>query len=312
MPTRTISGGVSSTVSSGVTDTNDLVLSGGTEIVASGGITSATTIQFGGFEQVMAGGTAAATVISGGTLEIQSGASVGTGGLRFAGTGGTLTIDGTTMPTSTISGFVTGDTIDLAGVSFANGGSIQLGASNVLTLVEGGNTYNLNLDPGQNFAGKSFRLSSDGASGTDIQVVSGLSINVTYDSSVNSSTPAGFKTGIDYVVSTFDQFFGDVDWELAREKPTDLRRFLVLVHLGATGADQRRCARRLDAAGQREPEHSCPGSWPSRAEGAGADHLHRLWRYLRWLRRLQRHLVDVLCAQRHAINQLFILLRRRR
>jgi antigen 43 len=132
MPTRTISSGQTSTVSSGIIDTNDLVLSGGTEMVASGGATSATTIQFGGFEIVSAGGTAAATVISGGTLEIQSGASVGTGGLRFAGTGGTLTISGTTMPTSTISGFVTGDTIDLAGVSFANGGAAQLHSGNVL------------------------------------------------------------------------------------------------------------------------------------------------------------------------------------
>ncbi len=193
MPTRTISSGQTSTVSSGIIDINDLVLSGGTEMVASGGITSATTIQFGGFEIVSAGGTAAATVISGGTLEIQSGASVGTGGLRFAGTGGTLTISGTTMPTSTISGFVTGDTIDLAGVSFANGGSIQLGAGNVVNLVEGGSTYNLQLDPAQNFAGKSFRLSSDGGSGTDIQVVNGLTINVTYDASVSSAPTGGVQ-----------------------------------------------------------------------------------------------------------------------
>jgi len=201
MPTLVISSGQTSTVSSGVIDTNDSVLSGGTEIVASGGFTSITTIAFGGLERVMAGGKAAATVIAGGTLEIQNGGLVGTGGARFSGTGGTFTIDGTTMPTSTISGFVTRDTIDVAAVSFANGGSIQLGTGNVLTLLEGGSSYSLHLDPGQSFAGKSFRLSSDGASGTDIQVVNGLSINVTYDPSV-SSAPSGFKTGIDFVVST--------------------------------------------------------------------------------------------------------------
>src|SRR5258707_7880699 len=126
MPTRIISSGQTSTVWSSIIDRNDIVLSGGTEIVASGGVPSATTIQFGGFEQVMSGGTAAATVISGGTLEIQSGGAVGSGGLRFSGSGGTLTIDGTTMPTSTVSGFVTGDTIDLAGVSFASGGLVLL------------------------------------------------------------------------------------------------------------------------------------------------------------------------------------------
>src|SRR5258708_7249280 len=123
----------------------------------------------------MAGGPAAATVISGGTLEIVNGGSIGAGGLRFDGSGGTLTIDGSTMPTSTISGFVTGDTIDLAGVSFANGGRIQLGTGNVLTLVEGGSSYSLNLDPAQNYTRKSFRLSSDVASGTDIQAAPGAS-----------------------------------------------------------------------------------------------------------------------------------------
>ena len=45
-------------------------------------------------------------------------------------------------------------------------------------MVAGGQTYSLQLDPGQNFAGKSFRLSSDGAGGTDIQVVNGATINI--------------------------------------------------------------------------------------------------------------------------------------
>ena len=117
-----------------------LIGSGGlsaVEFVSGGGTTSGTIVSSGGVEIVMAGGTAVATVISGGTLEIQSGGSVGAGGVQFGGSGGTLTIDGTTMPTSTISGFVTGDTIDLAGVSFASGGSIQLGAGNLLNAGRG-------------------------------------------------------------------------------------------------------------------------------------------------------------------------------
>jgi autotransporter passenger strand-loop-strand repeat protein len=206
MPTRIISSGQTSTVSSGVTDTSDVVLSSGTEIVASGGIASATTIQFGGFEQVMAGGTAAATAISGGTLEIQSGGLVGSGGATFSGTGGVFRVDGTTMPTSTISGFTVGDTIDLAGVSFANGGGVQLGTGNVLTVTEGGTSYTLNLNSGQSYSGKSFRLLSDGSGGTDIQVANGLSINVTYDSSV-SGAPVSFTTDIAYVVNTFEHLF---------------------------------------------------------------------------------------------------------
>jgi autotransporter passenger strand-loop-strand repeat protein len=208
MPTHIISAGQSSSVSSGVTDTNDLVLSGGTEFVLSGGFTNATTIAFGGIEIVSAGGTAAATTVSGGTLEIQNGGVVGAGGVLFSGTSGTFRIDGTTMPTSTISGFVIGDTIDLAGVSFANGGSVQLHGGNILHVLEGSATYDLQLDPTQNFAGKSFRLSSDGASGTNIQVVSGLTINVTYDASVSGNVSAGaFRSGVDYVVSTFENLF---------------------------------------------------------------------------------------------------------
>src|SRR5258708_23477913 len=205
VPTH-ISGGQTFTVSSGIIDTNDLVLPSGTEIVAFGGTTSGTTIAFGGLEQVMAGGTAAVTVISGGTLEIQNGGVVGAGGIIFSGSGGKFAIDGTTMPTSAISGFVIGDAIDLAGVSFANGGNVQLSAGNVLRGFEGGQFYTLELDSGQSYAGKSFRLSSDGPGGRDIQVVSGLSINVTYDASV-SAAPAGFRSGVDYAVSQFESLF---------------------------------------------------------------------------------------------------------
>ena len=109
------------------------------------------------------------------------------------------------MPTGTISGY--GRRHDRPGRrELSNGGSVQLSAGNVLKLFQNGQSYALNLDPGQSYAGKSFRLLSDGHGGTDIQVVSGLTINVTYDASVASAS-AGFRTGVAYVVNTFENLF---------------------------------------------------------------------------------------------------------
>src|SRR5438876_7845806 len=146
-----VSSGQTWLVTSSQIDTGDIVQLGGVEIVSSGGTANGTTIFAGGVMSVTAGGTAASTTISGGTFEILNGGSAGAGTITFAGTGGTLRIDGTTMPTNTISGFVVGDTIDLAGVSFVNGGSVQLGAGNALKLFEDGSTYTLNLDPAQSY-----------------------------------------------------------------------------------------------------------------------------------------------------------------
>ena len=74
------------------------------------------------------------------------------------------------MPTNPISGFVIGDAIDLATVGFSSGGSVALGGGNALQVREGGQSYTLQLDPGQSFTGEQFILSSDGGSGTSITV----------------------------------------------------------------------------------------------------------------------------------------------
>jgi hypothetical protein len=73
------------------------------------------------------------------------------------------------MPTAVISGFVSGDTIDLAGASFSRKGTVELQSGNVLEIVENGNTYDLQLDPSQDFSEVSFALTRDG-SGTDIVI----------------------------------------------------------------------------------------------------------------------------------------------
>jgi hypothetical protein len=95
------------------------------------------------------------------------------GTIAFAGAGGTLRTDATTsgaMPTNVISGFVPGDIIDLAGIGFDNSGTIKLKSGNQLEITENGNTYDLQLDPSQSFAGEQFKLSSDHSAGTDITV----------------------------------------------------------------------------------------------------------------------------------------------
>lgn len=129
-----------------------------------------TAIFGGGLEHVLSGGVVSGVTISGGTLELGSGAVV-SGPIEFAGRGGTLRIDAATMPTNVISGLVAGDMIDLAGASFISGGTVSYvhtSSSSVLEVIEGGKTFDLQLDPSQNLTGLPFVLAADGHGGTEI------------------------------------------------------------------------------------------------------------------------------------------------
>jgi autotransporter passenger strand-loop-strand repeat protein len=139
----------------------------GSQVVETGGTASGTGVIGGGFELVSSGGTGAATTISGGKEELAAGA-VASGAITFAGTGGILKIDGTVMPTNVVSGFVEGDTFDLAGVAFSSGGTAQVVSGHVLQVVENATTYNLQLDSSVSYATDAFRLTSDGSGGTDV------------------------------------------------------------------------------------------------------------------------------------------------
>ncbi len=89
------------------------------------------------------------------------------GGIDFAGSGGLLQISGSAMPSAVISGFVPGDTIDLANISGGSAGTANLKSANVLQITEGGLTYDLNL--AGNFNAEYFHLAADlGGMGTDI------------------------------------------------------------------------------------------------------------------------------------------------
>jgi autotransporter passenger strand-loop-strand repeat protein len=156
-----ISGGGSETISSGGTDSGAQI-SGGIQHVY--GTASGATI-YTGSQVVESGGIASTTTISGGTMELTIGGAT-SGAITFAGAGGSLQIDGTSMPGNTISGFLPGDTFDLAGVAFDSGGSADLLAGNVLQITEGGLQYDLQLDPSQNFAGNFFHLNAATSGGT--------------------------------------------------------------------------------------------------------------------------------------------------
>ncbi len=130
-----------------------------------------TVVDSGGKQYVSPGGTAEYTIISGGTLELGSGALLGGYPVVFAGPGGTLRIDGTAMPSDTISGLVGGDTFDLAGIPYVSSGSVNLLSGNVLQIVESGQTYDLNLDSAQYFLSEYFTVSSGATGETEVSLV---------------------------------------------------------------------------------------------------------------------------------------------
>jgi autotransporter passenger strand-loop-strand repeat protein len=158
------SGGILA-VSSGGTAVSATIGDGGLEGVLVGAHDSATRIVSGGTMFVYSGGIASAAVISGGTMELLVGGSAG-GAITFAGAAGTLQINDITMPANTISGFLPGDTFYLSGIPFDSGGSADLLTGNVLQITEGGQEYDLQLDPSQDFSGKFFHLNPVSSGGT--------------------------------------------------------------------------------------------------------------------------------------------------
>src|SRR5579875_3330322 len=107
--------------------------------------------------------------ISGGIVELASGTAAGSASLLFGGAS-ELRIDGTTMPANTISGFVSGDTINLANIPFASGDSATYNSSTHTLSIQSGGTVLVSLSlVGEPYTTSNFALSQDPVnSGIDI------------------------------------------------------------------------------------------------------------------------------------------------
>jgi autotransporter passenger strand-loop-strand repeat protein len=172
------SGGLSTednVASGGILDVNvggfaefTTVGSGGVEIVENGGATFNDFVFSGGVQEVVGSlSVINFTKIFGGTVELIPPFSPTGGSVIFEDGGGSLVIMGnTSMPTTVISAFAPGDTVNLRDVTFDPKGSVTLTAADVLQVSENGQTFDLNL-ANLPAAGLSFFLTS-AVSGTDI------------------------------------------------------------------------------------------------------------------------------------------------
>jgi autotransporter-associated beta strand protein len=151
-PTSTSTSSFGGTISDGTGGKGSVVVDGAGTVTLSGHNT------FGG-----------GITIDAGTLELGNANAAGTGAITFANDP-TLEIDGTIMPTNAIDGFISGDAIDLTSIANVAGSHADMNYStNVLTITEGSNTYTLNFNPAESFAGDYFHLAADAAgAGTEI------------------------------------------------------------------------------------------------------------------------------------------------
>jgi autotransporter passenger strand-loop-strand repeat protein len=139
----TLSGGTlnAAAFSNPGTVNSETVLSGGV-LSLGNGTANSTLVGSGGSAIIGVGGTATNTTISGGTVVISAGGT-DSGPITFAGSGGTLVVDGTTLPTGTVSGFSGSDQIVFSGLAYA-GASITT-TSNTIVIHENGSSYTLNI-----------------------------------------------------------------------------------------------------------------------------------------------------------------------
>ncbi len=159
-------------VSSGATVTDNATLafteSAGSTTIVSGTLSgSGSLVQSGPGTLKLAGTASGFTggyLLSGGTLELTNPGSLASSStVQFAaGSTATLQIDGTATTSAVISGLNTGDTIDLAGLTFS-GSTTPVVSGSQVSVTEGTTTEVLTV-AGASYT--SFTLASDGHSGT--------------------------------------------------------------------------------------------------------------------------------------------------
>jgi autotransporter passenger strand-loop-strand repeat protein len=160
-----LSNGAGAYVESGGTTTGTVVQNGAADIVLVGaiargtilggvevvsGVTTGALINSGGLEYVVSGGIARAALISGGTLELTSGGSTGSGAVTFAVSGGgTLQLDDSLHFNGLVAGFGQPDMLYLKDLTFSAGTTsaswTQSGTSGTLAVTNGTQTTDITL-----------------------------------------------------------------------------------------------------------------------------------------------------------------------
>jgi autotransporter passenger strand-loop-strand repeat protein len=133
----------SSTVNSGAVTSGAKIGSGGYELITANATTSGSTVLAGGYELVQQSGNVDSATIAGGILEVDT--QQIKGAITFTGTGGEYIVDTPPTPGTVISGFVAGDTIKLAAVTYSAGATVTVSATNTVTIMNGGDTYQLDI-----------------------------------------------------------------------------------------------------------------------------------------------------------------------
>jgi autotransporter passenger strand-loop-strand repeat protein len=157
------SGGVMSAVSGLVSGS---VVSGGTASIGAGALASSATVEAGGSLDVQSGGSLDGVVIGGGgTMVLNTGAAAG-GGILFSGSGGRLIVgagsgtgEDSSFSGAIISGFTSGDTIEVVGANLPRN-TLFLPGGDLLQVPTYGETLDLSFDPRQDFAGLVFAASA--------------------------------------------------------------------------------------------------------------------------------------------------------
>jgi autotransporter passenger strand-loop-strand repeat protein len=140
----TLASGSFEVVTSGGVAGGSVINSGGVlEVYAKGGATNA-TVNAGGKLLVSSGGTETTGTIAGGTLDI-AGGGLASGPIDFKSTGGTLVIEGASIPTNMVSGFVAGDTIKLSAVPYNASDTVKVVSAGIVTVTAGGKNYQVHI-----------------------------------------------------------------------------------------------------------------------------------------------------------------------
>ena len=122
-------------VSSGLTDSGDVVISGGSMFVLSGGVASATIVSFGGVLTINKGGSGSGSFLSGGTETVsgtEAGDFIESGGSQRVLAGGkaiSTTIDSGGLLTVFSGGTASGATVNSGGTMRVAAGGVTVGVT---------------------------------------------------------------------------------------------------------------------------------------------------------------------------------------